>query len=765
MTERTETVQTEKVTGSFFSKTTVMMVLAQILAAAAVIGVVWYIYHSGPLGDSSGNLKQTLEEAVSKIDAGQVADYIRSGPQEPGYGKLSDYLTDVKQSNHIDSLLLLAEQNGEYQYIAGDKKTRQNGLYYAAMRPGEEFISAAAPVKDFNGRVVAVLYADQASADVLRTGIPVTPSIWIPLAAAWAAVVTLTGIGWALYIRRTVTMPMRKAAEAAQAVLLQEEPERLSEALCARQDEFGALFRGYDRLGQRIQALTTEMNVYKESVEQAVFYKAIVDTIHFPVAAILEDKKIRYVNQAASAFLQMEQDGIAGSPCSILDSPFCDVKDCTICQMQEGEKQLVETPPFTIHGRFYKMWAYRVYDPSGAFLCYLETVKDVTGDVQVDIYRQDGMNKVAEALSHLAKGNLKTRMEEPAVHEEWDLESIREVQKVFDAIREDINLMADVIYLYITDMADKLTAAACGDLAQQVTLPYEGDFEQVKNSLNTITATFHKMISDIDIAADQVSYASRSVSSGSQALAEATMRQLTSAQEISETMEVVAERARENAANARKVNQLVENAKASSLEGAGKMTEMAKAINEINQASGNISRINKTIEDIAFQTNILALNAAVEAAHAGQYGKGFAVVASEVRNLASKCTNAVQDTADLIESTIKKTGKGVVIANEAAEVFEKILESIVETAGSISGISEATGEQAVSVGQIAQSLDQILMASQGNSSIAEQTAAASEEMYTQADHLKNSVKLFKLKDRADRIEDIEDIRETGLGRV
>ena len=179
----------------------------------------------------------------------------------------------------------------------------------------------------------------------------------------------------------------------------------------------------------------------------------------------------------------------------------------------------------------------------------------------------------------------------------------------------------------------------------------------------------------------------------------------------------------------------------------GKMQNLISAMNEISTSSDETKKIIKTIEDIAFQTNILALNAAIEAARAGEAGKGFAVVADEVRNLAAKSAEAAQNTTKMIEDTVAAIENGNNIVNETAEMMSTVMESASQTTDLTNQISDSTKEAADSIRQISVGIEQISSVVQTNSATAEESAAASEELSAQAATLNELVGAFTLRDK------------------
>ena len=191
--------------------------------------------------------------------------------------------------------------------------------------------------------------------------------------------------------------------------------------------------------------------------------------------------------------------------------------------------------------------------------------------------------------------------------------------------------------------------------------------------------------------------------------------------------------------------ELANSIKGNAEKGSRQMDEMITAVNEINDAGQSISKVIKTIDDIAFQTNILALNAAVEAARAGQHGKGFAVVAEEVRNLASKSANAAKETGALIQDSAQKAELGARIAGETASSLSEIVSGINESSQIVGDIAKSTGDQTVGISHINKGIDEVAQVIQQTSATAQQSAAASQEMSAQSVVLEELIGQFKLK--------------------
>lgn len=294
----------------------------------------------------------------------------------------------------------------------------------------------------------------------------------------------------------------------------------------------------------------------------------------------------------------------------------------------------------------------------------------------------------------------------------------------------------------LVDIANKV---ADGQLDVDINFDTHDEIGTLGSAFNRMTDNLNDVMTNINIAAEQVASGSTQLSNSSMSLSEGATEQASSIEELSASIEEISSQTRINAQTAKEANDITELAKMNAIEGNNQMQEMLKAMDDINNASVNISKIIKVIDEIAFQTNILALNAAVEAARAGQHGKGFAVVAEEVRNLAARSANAAKETTDMIEGSVKKAEGGTKIANQTAEALNKIVDGIQNVANLISNIALASNEQAVGIAQINQGILQVSTVVQTNSATSEESASASEELASQAELLNEQVSKFKIK--------------------
>jgi len=255
----------------------------------------------------------------------------------------------------------------------------------------------------------------------------------------------------------------------------------------------------------------------------------------------------------------------------------------------------------------------------------------------------------------------------------------------------------------------------------------------------------HRVACALDDGSNQVAGAAAQVSTASQSLAEGSGEQAASLEETSSSLEEMASMTRHNSENAQKANDLAKEARDSAGKGAIDMQAMSIAMQAIKDSSDDIAKIIKTIDEIAFQTNILALNAAVEAARAGEAGMGFAVVADEVRNLAQRSAQAARETAAKIDGAIGKTAQGVDISAKVEQALNDIVVKVRQVDELVAQVASASREQTQGIAQINTAVGQMDKVTQSNAASAEESAAAAEELNAQAETMKRSVnELLKL---------------------
>ena len=314
----------------------------------------------------------------------------------------------------------------------------------------------------------------------------------------------------------------------------------------------------------------------------------------------------------------------------------------------------------------------------------------------------------------------------------------------FLAIKESVNSMIDGMNIYIPEIDKALNAIASGDLTYKASIVFDGDFNTIGKSIESITSKLHKTMSEINSASEQVLYGAKQISDSAMDLANGATEQAGSVEELTATIGIINHQTKQNADDAQEASTLSNKSTQYANEGNDAMKQMLEAMLQIKDSSSSISRIIKVIQDIAFQTNLLALNAAVEAARAGEHGKGFAVVAEEVRNLAARSQAAATETTGLIENSVNRVGTGSSIAEATAESLNSIVSSANEVLQIINNISDSSQSQTEAIEQISTGINQISQVVQNNSAVSEETAATSEELSSQAELLQQLVAYFKL---------------------
>ena len=344
------------------------------------------------------------------------------------------------------------------------------------------------------------------------------------------------------------------------------------------------------------------------------------------------------------------------------------------------------------------------------------------------------LKKIADVGESVAEGDFSKEINYPYQDEIGQI--AKGMEKVVERIRS-----------IIQDLAGKLEQIAKGNFSFEFwnTQLYNGEYEPLLNSLYDILDDLNVTMGEIQNSSHMVNSSAMQVSGSAQSLSQGATEQASSIEELSATMNDISVKIKETAEMSQHASGLSKETGSAVGTSNQKMNEMSRAMQDITEKSQEISKIIKTIDDIAFQTNILSLNAAIEAARAGAAGKGFAVVADEVGNLAQKSAKAAQNTSSLIEETIEAVNKGARITEETAESLSVVSQKTEKINGIITSISSASEEEAEGIKQLTTGLDQISSVVQSNTATAEESAAASQELSGQADRLNELLEKFQLR--------------------
>ncbi|MBD3166895.1 PAS domain-containing protein [bacterium] len=466
----------------------------------------------------------------------------------------------------------------------------------------------------------------------------------------------------------------------------------------------------------------------KRILDDASTKVSYLNNVPTPVRAIDTDFTVKFMNNAGAQVAGLEPEACIGKKCyDLFTNPHCKTGECRTAKAMKNNGIFTGETSVSARGLNLpiRYTGAPLHDDHGNIIGGLEYVADMTEVKSV-------VTELNRTAQNLKQGDLRSRAEIEGAEGDYKL--------LIDAFNGAVENILDPV----NEAVGVLKSMSDGDLSQRVMGEYEGDHAVVKDSLNSTLDVLNDILEQVSVAAQQVSSGAAQVSDSSQTLSEGATEQASSLEEITSSMTEMGSQTKQNAENAGQANALSNEAAKGAREGNEQMKQMLAAMGEINQASGEISKIIKTIDEIAFQTNLLALNAAVEAARAGVHGKGFAVVAEEVRNLAQRSAKAAKETTAMIEGSIQKAERGSSIAEATASALEHIVGGITKVSDLIAEIDSASREQATGIDQVSDSLQQIDQVTQSNSSSAEESAAASEELSGQAQQLRSMLARFTL---------------------
>lgn len=341
------------------------------------------------------------------------------------------------------------------------------------------------------------------------------------------------------------------------------------------------------------------------------------------------------------------------------------------------------------------------------------------------------LHAIEDVAMELTEGNL---------HSTLEYHSDDEIGKLAHSMRKSIRILGT----YVDDIDRSMKLFSEGNFDVHPEVEWRGDFVGILNSFMAFQASMAGTIKGIQNVSNEVSGAAEQVASSSNDLADGATNQAAVVEELTATVTGVSEQVEKNSQSAKEISVKVDELGNAISESNGKMHEMVDSMHEISEASKEIDKIITTINEIASQTNLLALNASIEAARAGEAGKGFAVVANQVNVLADQSAQAAKESATLIETSVKAVEKGMVIAGQTAAQLEEVAENSQLITTEVTNIAETLETQTTEIKQINEGIEQINDVVQTNSATSEECAAASQEMSSEAESLREMIRKFKV---------------------
>ncbi len=342
------------------------------------------------------------------------------------------------------------------------------------------------------------------------------------------------------------------------------------------------------------------------------------------------------------------------------------------------------------------------------------------------------IREASVVLSEISKGNL-------------SISVTGSFEGDFSIIKDSLNGTISFLKSYISEVSDVLNKVAANDLSVSIDRDYVGDFREIKQSINMIIEKLNIVMRDITNMSRRISAGSEQIMTSSESLSDASVNQASSVSILTNMISNINGKLALTSSKAQSAVDYAGYAQENAMNVDLKMKEMVEAIEEIRKASTDIHNVIKTIEDIAFQTNILSLNASIEAARAGESGKGFAIVADEVRRLAGKSREAVDTTTGLIEASSSKVAQGVRISDETAKILTNIVTDISNIKETATEISHYASDQVNDMGKISVDVENISRLTTENLAISEESAACATEFSSEADVLRETAETFILK--------------------
>jgi methyl-accepting chemotaxis protein len=354
------------------------------------------------------------------------------------------------------------------------------------------------------------------------------------------------------------------------------------------------------------------------------------------------------------------------------------------------------------------------------------STRSLVGEIEADL------DILAKASEEIANGN---------VHVDIDYRANNEIGKVAHQLRKAVTALA----FCIDEISQKMSTMASGNFNISFEQDFFGDFKEIQNSIELFSKDISDSMTEIMEVSDMVSDGANQIAGAGQNLADTVTSQANIVEDLSVTVSQITDQISTNSTDATSISKEVEVVAENIVEGNKRMQDVVNAMDAISSSSQEISKIIDTINAIADETNLLSLNASIEAARAGEAGKGFAVVAGEVSKLAGQTVEAAQNTAELINASLRNVQEGISIANDTADKLNGMVDQVQSIADKVKVIAEASNTQAASVKEMSADINEISSVGQNNAATSEESLALSYEMNEHANSLKGLVEKFELK--------------------
>jgi methyl-accepting chemotaxis protein len=469
----------------------------------------------------------------------------------------------------------------------------------------------------------------------------------------------------------------------------------------------------------------------KRAAEENLRVRRALDRVATNTMIANTKNDIIYMNEAVQNMMRAaEQDlrrDLPNFDCSQLIGQNIDVFHKNPAHQRNLLSKLTDTysAEILVGGRTFGLVANPIFSPENERIGTVVEWEDRTAEVAIE-------KEIADLVSSARKGNLDARVTEQGKG------------GFFLRLAKGLNGLIGIVDDAVTGTANMLDAMANGDLSKRIEQEYQGSFEKLKRDANTTADKLTEVINRINTSATLVASGAEEISQGNADLSQRTEEQASSLEETASSMEEMTSTVRQNADNAKVVNELAEETRDKAQQGGEVVNRAVISMSAINESSKKIADIISVIDEIAFQTNLLALNAAVEAARAGEQGRGFAVVAGEVRNLAQRSAGAAKEIKELIRDSVGKVEDGTLLVNESGATLKEIVIAVQKVTEMISDIAAASEEQSSGIEQVNKAISQMDEMTQQNAALVEQASAASESMSEQANDMTRLLNFFTI---------------------